>query len=135
MPLVVCPAKREASLGAWTTCRTSLLKGGWRAADIRRVRGVSRDSPPPGFVESDLKPCRILSMCMAKSWLRRARLVAKSTGVRFIAWAEDDCQLLKSFCMKDLVKEATAAGSKPLWAGWYPIHGSAPRYGSTLVRF
>ena len=95
--------------------------------------GIDRTKPPPGFDDRDLKPSHMLTMYMMKSWLRRARLVARKTKAKYIAWVEDDCELLNSFQQRSLFLQLARAGDKPLWAGYYPLKRGRPCWGSQLV--
>lgn len=131
--LVVCPAFRESKLSAFSHCKQSLLAGGFSTTEVRRVAGVNKARPPPGFVEKDADPKRMLSAYFLKNWLQRARRTAIASGASYVAWVEDDCELLGTFDRRGLEGELKRAGQRPLWAGWYPLKGTTPSYGTHLV--
>ena len=131
--LVVCPEKRQTKLRAFSETRKSFRKHGLR---VTRCGGVDRKNPPRGFLASDLKPAAMLSAYMEKAWLSLAKRVSTRTSCSHILWVEDDCQLLPGFSLESFLQEIKQAGSRPLWAGYYPRGaGKKPTWGSHLVFF
>ena len=131
---VICPVRREHTLGLYSAARKSLAEAGLPPSGVRRMQGIDLLA---GRKRNRGRTARaVVRASVLRDFIPKALacLRKKKPQVRYVLVAADDCRMFPGIRLPQLLAVARKGGARAAWLGYRFRHGE-PVVGAHLVRF